>query len=47
MQLSKCDCVPLTLDRLNRPWWVRMLFRGRRLYRCTSCRKVLLLHVLR
>jgi len=48
MKLTVCACGVDRLDRIERSWWMRVLFPSRRLYRCGGCgaklliRKVLL-----
>lgn len=48
MKLTVCGCGTEHLERIERSWWMRLLFPGRRLYYCNVCcstcliRKVLL-----
>lgn len=51
MKLTVCGCAAYHFDRIERSWWMRLLFPSRRLYRCSGCgarlliRKVLLAHL--
>lgn len=38
MKLTACGCDTGHLERIERSWWMRLLFPGRRLYYCSACR---------
>lgn len=38
MKLTVCGCGTGHLERVERSWWMRLLFPGRRLYYCSMCR---------
>lgn len=38
MKLTVCGCGSVHLERIERSWWMRLLFPGRRLYYCSACR---------
>lgn len=38
MKLTSCRCGMEHLERIERSWWMRLLFPGRRLYYCSACR---------
>ncbi|NKE64275.1 hypothetical protein RAMLITH_00445 [Ramlibacter sp. RBP-2] len=38
MKLTVCGCGTGHLERVERSWWMRLLFPGRRLYYCSACR---------
>lgn len=38
MKLTICRCGTEHLERIERSWWMRLLFPGRRLYYCSACR---------
>ena len=37
MSWRPCNCADAAVDRLHRTWWMRLLFPGRRRYRCLVC----------
>lgn len=39
MRLSVCACGTEHLERIERSWWMRLLFPSRRLYWCSRCRR--------
>ena len=43
MQLQRCNC-DVALSRVQRSWWMRIVFPTRHLYHCRSCRHVMLIH---
>lgn len=38
MKLTICECGTEHLERIERSWWMRLIFPGRRLYYCSACR---------
>ncbi len=38
MRLTACGCGTGRLERIERSWWMRVLFPSRRLYYCSVCR---------
>lgn len=38
MKLTACGCGTEYLERIERSWWMRLLFPRRRLYYCSACR---------
>lgn len=43
MKWEPCDCEDHRYHRVERSWWMRTLFGGRRLYLCTVCDRRLFL----
>ena len=42
MRLTACDCNAASYRRIRRRWWMRLAW-TRRLYRCYSCDRMLLI----
>lgn len=42
MRLQPCGCEDTRYDRIQRRWWMRTFFPGRRLYQCGRCNAVML-----
>ena len=42
MRLTPCDCDPINHKLVPRKWWMRAL-RTRHRYRCSACKRVMLL----
>ncbi len=42
MDFFVCDCTDGPRVRLDRRWWMRAMFPGRRFYRCSACRRTML-----
>jgi hypothetical protein len=47
MKWTLCSCGGRELNKIQRTWWMRILFPYRRLYRCARCTEHLFLSLRR